>query len=693
MKKNFLFLVILMVALSGCSSKQSKNEDISFCSEYVSVDLPCHTLYSVGGEENILVLLEERLEGERVIQLYDVLDGELKDVHLNVDVLESGDIVTSVEFDGENLYLATENLMKQKYAIVITDKEGNFKSRLDCTEISKEMCAVSNSDFFAISKLMFREGRLFLMSVGQGMAVVWPQTMEYECFAVEEVYDFSIDSNGDFFFTCYDTERSTPNNVVYNLQKGRLDENYTVQMELLMTADGNINLFNQKTVGERSYAYSDKYIYCMYEKGLEIVDSLNDIGGYAGQIEYAVEYDEDRLMLLTAYADVDDDVDQMHAELIFLQPNREKRNDRQLITMVVPQSSSIVDEQIKEFNRTNENYYIEAQEIGAIDYAEELNVLVLSGKTPDIIRLGNIDYSIYAEKGVLEDLSENVNVLLQTGKYYENVLRVMQYNEKIVGIPVCFQLESQLINANVSMDYPYTVKEFDCLLNERFNAQLSLTGKLWVLDLCMFKSGRHYVNLENNKILISGDELREILEFSQKNGMDKADTDICIEYYSGIVPDTYVLEQLNEMMTKDGKPIASFIGFPYTEGNGSVLNAWCSFGISSTSDYQEAAWSFIESFFEDDVQADFFRGGSFSVIKDINEVYLNDKYVQTGIISDEMYGMLMELMGSATKIEVCDENVKTIILEEAAGYFSGDVSLDETIEYILERLQIYVDEN
>lgn len=59
----------------------------------------------------------------------------------------------------------------------------------------------------------------------------------------------------------------------------------------------------------------------------------------------------------------------------------------------------------------------------------------------------------------------------------------------------------------------------------------------------------------------------------------------------------------------------------------------------------------------------------------------------------EDYDRFMELYNATDSVSYQDENITKIVTEEAAGYFSGDRSLEDIARQIQSRVSLYVSEN
>ncbi len=72
------------------------------------------------------------------------------------------------------------------------------------------------------------------------------------------------------------------------------------------------------------------------------------------------------------------------------------------------------------------------------DALKKLNTELLSGSGPDILILDGINIDVYAEKGVLTDLSDVVKEADSKGGLYTNLIAPFYQGEQLYALPVQF---------------------------------------------------------------------------------------------------------------------------------------------------------------------------------------------------------------------------------------------------------------
>ena len=153
----------------------------------------------------------------------------------------------------------------------------------------------------------------------------------------------------------------------------------------------------------------------------------------------------------------------------------------------------------------------------------------------------------------------------------------------------------------------------------------------------------------------------------------------------------YVLWDYLKMF--DGE--AACVGFPTVDGRGGhLLISSDAYAIATVSEHKESAWDFIED----------------SLTREKSELYAElwltyptlkktlDERVEAAIVRDRFtwddVNVALELVPDATPyFSAQDDKVIQIINEEAPAYYSGQKGIEDVVNIIQSRIQLYVDEN
>ena len=417
------------------------------------------------------------------------------------------------------------------------------------------------------------------------------------------------------------------------------------------------------------------------------------------------------------------------------------------------------------FNKTNGEYRINIHDYSQYNVNDNynagydrLNADIISGKIPDIISLDGLDFRTYANKGVLADLYE----LMESSKtvnrddYLENVLTAAEYDGKLYRFMSQFSVQTTMGKRSIFGDKDnWTFDDYEAMVRSRPGSQLfGYMTREDVLYTCLSTTVNSYIDWETGKC--SFDEgFIKLLEFA----MDYPEIINWDELYSD--PDYYEKMQYNYSEERfllqyayvgsyrairdqgyDFGEEICFPGYPTSDGNGSVFNAYLQHGISASSPHKQVCFDFIASTVEttpkfEDAGGYFY--GQFSISKAYMEAVKQYEMTpmkqrpgyesyedEIGIARDKMAGSLIsstlpmpapdpgyeendyeanyhltaeeiaavdKLIESTKTFITYNEQVMNIITEETAEFFAGRRSASDTARIIQSRVKIMVSES
>jgi ABC-type glycerol-3-phosphate transport system substrate-binding protein len=395
-----------------------------------------------------------------------------------------------------------------------------------------------------------------------------------------------------------------------------------------------------------------------------------------------------------------------------------------------------INDAVSAFNSSNAEYRIEA-----VDYLEyntdtdpeggfkKLDADIISDNMPDLIVLNpRVVQKKYAAKGLFEDLYPYLDKDASLGgreAILPDILRICDTDGKLYQLPPGFWIYTAAgLKSKLGDIGSLTFEEMEGLTEKYPDAKQvfpNMTSED-MLRILLFNMDK-FVDWENARCDFNNESFIRMLEFAGR--------------YPVKLPETGASD--NEKQVKDGKalltvvPINSFymfelyetmfedemeiVGFPSDSGNGSMLFLVNSLSISSRSRYKDAAWSFVSSVLSEAMQTKDSLV-SFPVNKaafdamakeatekqtttDENgeEVEVSKGTVGSGDTQVPMYAVpksyveaVKEIIGGINSTMQMDQVILNIINEEAAPYFSGQVSAEKAAEVIQSRVQIYISE-
>lgn len=377
-----------------------------------------------------------------------------------------------------------------------------------------------------------------------------------------------------------------------------------------------------------------------------------------------------------------------------------------------------------------------------------------TGNGPDIMEIAyltNEDLEAFLEKGILADLTPYLESSQTVSRedLLPNLLECYTSNGVLYGIPNSFYVctlagrqselgESSGWTREEFMDYAAGVPE---------NAQiLTFESKYSVFSVLMGRRAEGFVDWESGTCYLDGEDFRKCLEFANRYPGPEELQNISYEKVLGEVPGKLASGELllYEVTISDimdlqkvqyyfGVPV-TYIGYPTADGSiGTYVMSDMLLGINGQSEYKDAAWEFLSALLSQTCQEQQVDRGAygFPVRKDALEYYFeksmegNYLYDEDGKLrldgdgnpmelpKDTIYecgpdGSVLEIQCYAARpeeVEMMRDIIASIrenslgshggmqiINDECNPYFWGQKSMDETIDVLQNRMELYLQE-
>ncbi len=395
---------------------------------------------------------------------------------------------------------------------------------------------------------------------------------------------------------------------------------------------------------------------------------------------------------------------------------------------------------IIKYNKTSDNY-----RITIVDYSlyntednynggrEKLNSDIASGQGPDIIMSDDPTLiSNYASKGIFVDLHKfadsdpDVNI----SDIWPNLLKACETDGKLYELVPSFSIDTLVGKASkLGNRTSWTLaemREFEKSLPEGTDLLVGGVSRESMLTSLMRVEGNNFVDLSKATCNFDSDYFKQLLTYCAEL---KSEEEINVDddyynnydslwrsdkvalynfYFSDLSSYKYVVKGYF------GEPV-SFVGYPSSDGKGSVITFWQSLAISSKCKNQEGAWDFVKFFWSKDYQENCYSiPASMSRFDEVSKsamerpsyedengevVYYDDSWwiggteVKLEPLTQSDVDMLKEFILSIDKKEESfGEDILNIINEEAEPFFRGQKSVDEVTQIIQSRVSIYLKE-
>lgn len=428
-------------------------------------------------------------------------------------------------------------------------------------------------------------------------------------------------------------------------------------------------------------------------------------------------------------------------------PYSEVPQKEEILIGTISGSYNITPEAVK-FNRSSDKYHISVKqyldynnwtETSMSDAITALNNDLTSSNCPDIIDLTGLSVAQLASKGVFEDLTPYLeqSANLNREDYLESILNAFTYEGKLLAVPGSFELQTVIGSASgVGTEMGWTMADLIAYADANPKASIfnSMTQEA-MMQVCMSYNESAFINWEDGTCSFDSQEFKDILEFVSRFpkewewSEEDASEPTKIQNGEVLLSNAYLYNFDEIQLYKEmfGGEITC-IGFPTSDGSaGCALNVSVGLAITGSSDKKEAAWEFIESYLqnydvekngfgfpsrkadlekmaEEAVKVEYYldengnqildESGEAVTMNSGSGVGYQDGWSYTyRIPTQEEVDVIMELVNVAKQVSTSNTEILKIINEDAAGFFSGQRTVDDVVKSIQSRVQIYVSEN
>lgn len=378
--------------------------------------------------------------------------------------------------------------------------------------------------------------------------------------------------------------------------------------------------------------------------------------------------------------------------------------------------------QVASFNRTNGQYRISVKDYSEFDTGEEqkhglavLNTEIISGKCPDMIDFSNMRTLVekYERQGLLSDLYTfmDSDIDFNRDMLVEPIAKVLEVDGSLFEAIPSFTIDTVAAPAGINLSFP------ELLAEARQGKRLfDISDKTALIKTILCNTIDSYIKHDNGKTVFDADDFSSLMEFLYYiENTAYSEEQPPLLYLAGI---SNLLELQKYEHFLGGK--IDFIGYPHVNGSGNKMRVQQSLSICSQSAYQDAAWMFVRTLFSETYQMSQAEGGWLSfptnkkvmdrMIQDLTEKEYDtvngvrverskggessmDDSVKYYAAADSHVKQIYDLMNSLDGINSNDDpELLNIIFECIQPYLTGAKDLENAMEILRSRVQLYLDE-
>lgn len=690
--KGILFFGMCLL-LAGCTQEHTLKTDLAKENAYSVEDV---LRYSVEGGESLVEMVGENIiytTSEQVLMIADRNGENAKELF----TLQEGESIQALGCScNQNILVITEKVEEEavEYACVEFDSAG---------EQQKKTILDVETSFSPLSVMKDNEGRLLVLT-GDGTVFVYKEQERAGQEIVRDGYIKGLYLNADGTVVIGESvdEEFRIIKLKENLQDAEKEltlNNTGTDEEVFIGEDGNDYFFDE------SYLYQcniDKKIkqpvLSWMKEGLDVNAIKKVIISQEGHIFVAVQ-EEGQCIIKK------------------LTPEKQNKTDKEELVMACVNVNSILREQILEFNNKSDVYNISVRDYGEEEDAyQALDMDIVAGKQFDIVCLDGLQPQKYVEKGILEDLSQ----YMELDEYVESYIEAVTKEDSIYQVSPFFSIQTIIGNAEiVGEESGWTDEEMmDFLEKNSSKRGLLYYDEIDLLGVFTWSAMDGYIKESGGEKRFQKEEFKRVLEFVKKYQdyalKNEKETDI---------PSVDMLYGGELLLTKAGISSgedyrgckASFdadiiaMGYPTDNRCGNYMYLGMPMGIYSKSVHKEAAWEFISYLLTDEKQYDLKEYGFPVKQKVLNRlqdewcgkgkrdheeltITVNGKEKKVPYMSTQDVNNLEALITSANRLRTDSPELMKIVREEAALYFEGQQDLESTGNYIEKRMNTYLEE-
>ncbi len=421
----------------------------------------------------------------------------------------------------------------------------------------------------------------------------------------------------------------------------------------------------------------------------------------------------------------------------FTKVNPEDIKDKEVLVLGMNYINSDITKRVVDFNKENETYRITIRDYSTYNTMEDytlstvqMNSDIISGNMPDIMVADlRMPVSNYVAKGLVADIDKMIenDEELSKVEFMDNVFEAYRINDKLHLVIPSFIVGTAIAKESIVGERNgWTMDEMLNIIKdlpEGTNILNSFTTSSIFMFSLMSYCGSDFIDLTTGKCTFDSEEFINMLDFAMTLPKESNNDDDMNDYFSQYRNNNTILLPTSFYGTSDWNRTFNgifdgdfaFVGYPNENSNGSTINAFESYIISSKSKNKEAAWEFLRFYLTDEYQKNipwgypvnkecfkekaqeamerpYYMEGDKKIHYD-DEIMINGENVVLPPMTQEQIDKVVSFIESVERPYYQNQEVIKIIDEETSSLFSGQKSSKEVAEIIQSRVQLYVDEN
>ena len=403
---------------------------------------------------------------------------------------------------------------------------------------------------------------------------------------------------------------------------------------------------------------------------------------------------------------------EMNNEWISILSKERNENAVRIDSLVLGDGGNeILNEMAAFTTRRNPNYIFTCEKVISEEQRKILTNELIAGNGPDVLYVSRDYFATLAEKGILLDISEllsdnEINGILP------GALELGMYEGKLNGLPIGVTASSLLISNTTWNQDHWSFDDMLRLMREHkieqnvyyINSGTSFTPLASARIIIMRCIQEPWlIDWENRKCNFTDERFIEFLTLLREQ-ITEDDVDEWLNQGKRLAClDMVNQDDMYDFGIREEAESGHYVGFPTSGESGNYLSTEGLLVVNTKSHNIEAVKELLQILLDDHVQKESKRNVNSSLsirklsfedveVDDNGKRYVNGKEIKYLESGESTLDMAETFLENCVAAPLSDSTIENILMEEIPAYFMGEKSVNEVVNNIQNRVQLYLDE-
>ncbi|MDO5423078.1 MAG: ABC transporter substrate-binding protein [Eubacteriales bacterium] len=388
--------------------------------------------------------------------------------------------------------------------------------------------------------------------------------------------------------------------------------------------------------------------------------------------------------------------------------------------------NALLQQEINTYNQNNPDIVVsleigmtEGTGVTADDAIKTLNTEILAGTGPDLIILDGMDVEQSCESGLLADLSNVLRDVANEEGIYDNIVYTYETEGQVYAVPARFRIPILVgPEKNISQITDLSsLAEQVSALKAQYPKRASVVGRYDELlldglaDFCSPSWLDESGEMDSKKLSEFLETAKRINDI-QKEGISQADIEQTNADYDEDNAELWIPYQIERGETTLGIYTSKSLNFSlallevdlaFTSAKGQSSGVFVPveiISVNAKSENQQAALAFVKEFLSSDCQKQFTIEDTAYPVNQTAFQEMREEEVARNVEYDTLpeeesragFEKIEEIIRELHTPTVTDTVIRETVTEQGVRYLSGEASLEETVNSILQKVNLHMAE-